>query len=131
MRPTDRRRRAVLVAALSVILSHRAAADLIGTVEDREAADRRSDDAIVEANPVLQRLGTENPELLRDALERLRAPASVPSRRRSLAREALEQESEAFRATLDENPDLARYYRESPEAALDLLHLIREAAKTQ
>ena len=131
MRPTDRRRRAVLVAALSVILSHRAAADLIGTVEDREAADPRSDDAIVEANPVLQRLGTENPELLRDALERLRAPASVRSRRRSLAREVLEQESEAFRATLDENPDLARYYRESPEAALDLLHLIREAAKTQ
>ena len=122
----------MLVAALSVILSHRAAADLIGTVEDREApADRRSDDAIVEANPVLQRLGTENPELLRDALERLRAPASVRSRRRSFAREALEQQSEAFRATLDENPDLARYYRESPEAALDLLHLIREAAKTQ
>ena len=28
-----------------------------------------------------------------------------------------------------ENPDLAELYRESPEAALDLLRLIREAAK--
>ena len=131
MRTMDRRRRAVLVAALTVILSHRSAADLIGTVEVREAADRRSDDAIVAANPVLQRLRTENPELLRDALERLRAPTPVPSRRRALAQEAPEQESEAVRATLDENPDFARFYRESPEAALDLLHLIREAAKTQ
>ena len=129
MRRTDRRRRAVLVAALTAMLSQRTAADLVGTVKVHGTDDPGSDDAIIEANPVLQRLRTENPELLRDALERLRAPAPAPSRRRAFAAEA--PISDADQAMLDENPDLASFYRESPEAALDLLNLIREAAKTR
>ena len=46
-------------------------------------------------------------------------------------REAAEPPDGAQDGLLAENPALADYYRSSPEAALDLLQLIREAAKEQ
>ena len=131
MDTTDRGRRAVIIGAFAVILSHRAAADLVGGDETRPAEDHESDDAIIEANPLLQRLQRENPELLREALERLRTPVPATSSRRTLERDAPKPETEADRAILDENPAFASLYRESAEAALDLLRLIREAAKKQ
>lgn len=64
----------------------------------------------------------------------LRAPESA--HRRSLEApgdtevpDGAEAPDGAGHGILDENPDLADYYRESPEAALDLLRLIREATK--
>ena len=73
-------------------------------------------------------IARERPEVLREILGRLRAPA--PSYRRSLeALDDAEDPGGSQSGVLAENPDLADYYRESPEAALDLLRLIREATK--
>ena len=123
-------RRAVLAGVLTAFLSHGVAADLVGHTQTRTAVAGKSDEALIEANPVLERLGWEHPEALREALDRLRTPAGPePPRRRTLARTAREPETGTESALLAENPDLAELYRESPEAALDLLRLIREAAK--
>ena len=131
METTDRRRRAVIVGAFAVLLSNGAAADLVGRVGTGAADRLESDDAIIEANPVLQRLRRENPELLREVLERLRTAVPARSRRRALGGELPAPATEADRQILDENPAFADLYRESAEAALDLLRLIREAAKKQ
>ena len=117
-------RHAILAAALAALLSPGAAADLIGRANDRATAAGKSDEALLEANPILERLAREHPQALRAILDRLRAPVPKTSRGRTTV---LAPEAES--AVLDENPDLAALYRESPEAALDLLRLIREAAK--
>ena len=124
---TVRGRRAVLVAALAVFLPGRVAADLLGRQEIRAAVAGKADDALIAANPVLERLARQDPALLRKVLGRLRAP--LPSHRRTLAEDRPKPPTAAEDAVLAENPDLAGLYRESPEAALDLLRLIREAAK--
>ena len=133
MRPTTRiahrTLRTALAAALAVFLSHGAAADLMGHTEVRAAVAGKSDEALVAANPALERLGRESPALLGEVLARLRAPAPEPSYRRSLGSDQARPATQAETAVLAENPDLSQYYRESPEAALDLLRLIREAAK--
>lgn len=129
METTDRSRRAVLAAALAVFVPGRAGGDLVGRQERRAALAGKSDDMLIAANPMLRRLAREDPALLREVLVRLRAPA--PSYRRTLTKDRPEPESSAESADLAENPDLAELYRESPEAALDLLRLIREAAKRQ
>ena len=123
--------RTALAAALTVFLSHGAAADLVGHTEVRAAVAGKSDAALIAANPALERLDRESPALLGEVLERLRAPAPEPSSRRSLPLHQPKPATQAETAILAENPDLSQYYRESPEAALDLLRLIREAAKTQ
>ena len=97
--------------------------------EARTTQADRSDDALIAANPILEPLRRNDPELLREVLERLRAPEA--SRSRSLIQGALEPSTAAESAILAENPDLARLHRGSPEAALDLLRLIREAATAQ
>ena len=117
--------RAVWAAVLAVLLSQAAAADLVGYIQDRAAVAGRSDKALIEANPILERLRREYPDALPAILERLRAP--LPSYRRGLERPVPEPKLES--GILAENPDLGQLYRESPEAALDLLRLIREAAK--
>ena len=117
-------RQAVLAAALAALLSPGAVADLVGQTHGRATAAGKSDEALLEANPILEHLAREHPQALRAILDRLRAPVREPSRRR-----ATTLETEAESAVLDENPDLAALYRESPEAALDLLRLIREAAR--
>ena len=66
------------MAAIAVLLSHGAAADLVGHVEVRAAVSGKSDEELVGANPVLERLGRESPALLAEVLERLRAPAPEP-----------------------------------------------------
>lgn len=131
METTDRRRRAVIVGAFAVLLSHGVAADLVSRVGTGAAEGLESDDAIIEANPALQRLRRENPELLREVLERLRATVPAKSSRRALGGNLPGPATDADREILEENPAFADLYRESAEAALDLLRLIREAAKTQ
>ena len=126
---TVRSRRTVLAAALAVLVPIRAVADLVGRDEIRAAVAGKTDDALIAANPVLERLAREEPALLREVLGRLRAQPR--SHRRTLARDQSEPETTADSAVLAENPDLAELHRESPEAALDLLRLIREAAKKQ
>ena len=71
------------MAAIAVLLSHGAAADLVGHVEVRAAVSGKSDEELVGANPVLERLGRESPALLAEVLERLRAPAPEPPRPRA------------------------------------------------
>ena len=70
-----------------------------------------------------------HPNALHEILDRLRSTAVEPSHRRSLERNAPDSGPELQSGVLAENPDLAEFYRESPEAALDLLRLIREAAR--
>ena len=126
-----RNMRTTLVAALAVMLSHGAAADLVGHAEVRAAVTGKSDEALIGANPILKRLGQESPALLGEVLERLRSPVPEPSYSRSLVQDQPKPATPAETAVLAENPDLSQYHRESPEAALDLLRLIREAAKKQ
>ena len=123
--------RTACVAALAVLMSHGAGADLVGSTKVRAAVAGKSDGALIGANPVLERLGRESPAVLREVLERLRSPAPEPSSSRSLVQEQPKPATHAETVVLAENPDLSQYYRESPEAALDLLRLIREAAKKQ
>ena len=116
----SRARWRVPAGLLAALAAHAAPADLVG----REAADH----ALLEANPVLERIARERSEALGPILDRLRAPA--PSSRRSpAAAKPSEPPDRAQDALLAENPALADYLRSSPEAALDLLHLIREATK--
>ena len=117
----SRRRGAVPAGLLAALISQAAPADLVG----REAGDR----ALLEANPVLERIARERPEALGPILERLRAPA--PSPRHGPAAAPSEPPDRAQDGLLAENPALADYVRSSPEAALDLLRLIREATKAQ
>ena len=125
----SRRWRGIVSAGLlAVFASHAAFADLIGRSETRTTVADTTERALIEANPILERIARERPEALREILDRLRAPE--PSHRRSLeAPGDAEDPDSAEHDILDENPVLADYYRESPEAALDLLRLIREATK--
>lgn len=123
--------RTALVAALTVLASHGAAADLVGHAEVRAAVASKSDETLIAANPLLERIEREFPVLLGEVLERLRAPVSEASYSRSLVQDQPKPATQAETAVLADNPDFSQYYRESPEAALDLLRLIREAAKKQ
>ena len=116
-------------AALAALLAHGAAADLVGGTDVRIAIAGKSDEALVAANPVLERLERESPDLLDEVLVRLRAPDAP--RTRTLDQVEPRPATETETAVLADNPDLSDYYRESPEAALDLLRLIREAANKQ
>ena len=111
-------------AAAGLLAALASPADLVGG----EAADR----ALLEANPVLERIARERPEALGPILDRLRAPATSSSPRHGpAAAKPSEPPDRAQDALLAENPALADYYRSSPEAALDLLRLIREATKAE
>lgn len=122
-RAGTKRRLAAVLALVAFLLPQGAGADLVGKVEQRAAVAGRSEAALIEANPLLRRLQGVYPALLREALQRLRTPASGP--RRSLERPAPPPET----GILAENPDLETLHRESPEAALDPIRLIREATK--
>lgn len=91
-----------------------ASADLLGTNEEGRS--------LLAANPVLERIGRENPAALGPIIEKLRELAA--SARRAHAEDGLDPKD---RAILDANPAIEEIYRESPEAALDLLRLIRAA----
>ena len=116
----SRRRGAVPAGLLAALVSHAAPGDLVG----RDAPQR----ALIEANPVLERIARERPEALGPILDRLRAPRPGS---RARAQDRAEAPDGAQGGLLAENPALADYYRDSPEAALDLLHLIREATKEE
>ena len=119
----SRRRMGVPAALLAALVSHAAPADLVG----HDALQR----ALIEANPVLERIARERPEALGEILDRLRAPAPAPRRSPRAQQGAPVQPDGVQGALLAENPALADYYRDSPEAALDLLRLIREATKKE
>ena len=111
------RRRAVPAGLLAALVSQAAPADLVG----RDASQR----ALLEANPVLERIARERPEALGPILDLLRAPRVERATRHPPPAGAEVPPG----GLLAKNPALADYYRDSPEAALDLLHLIREATK--
>ena len=106
---------------LAALAAHGAPADLVG----RDAAER----ALLEANPVLERIARERPNMLDDILDRLRTPVPSPRRSSEEAEPAEPPNNAPMDELFGENPALFDYYRSSPEAALDLLQLIREAAK--
>ena len=119
--------RALMAFILAVLLLPQdAGADLAGKMEQRAAVVGKPDAALIEANPLLRRLQGVNADALREALKRLRSPTS-PSRRSLERPEAAQEEDES--GVLASNPDIEALHRESPEAALDLIRLIREAAK--
>ena len=126
-RERGRGRRVAAAAALALFVAADAGADLVGREATRVATTDRSDAAILAANPVLGSLARTHPELLREAIARLRA--GVSSRARTLVEDDPNPATPDEHVLLAENPDFAEFYRESPEAALDLLRLIREAAK--
>ena len=105
---------------LAALVCHAVPADLIG----HDAPER----ALIEANPILERIAREHPEAFGEILDRLRAP-EPSSRRGPEARGRAEAPDGMSGGILSENPALADYYRDSPEAALDLLRLIREATR--
>ena len=114
--------------AVTGLVSHAAHADLVGRSEGSVIVADTAERALIEANPILERIARERPEALRGILDRLRAP-EPPHRRGSERQDDAEDPSGAPNGILAENPDIADYYRKSPEAALDLLRLIREATK--
>ena len=61
----------------------------------------------------------------------IEAMSPEPSSSRSLVQDQPKPATHAEATVLAENPDLSQYYRESPETDLDLLRLIRDAAKKQ
>ena len=118
----------VSVGLLAVLVFHAAHADLVGRSETSAIVADAAERALIEANPILERIARERPEALREILDRLRAPE--PPQRRSAERlDGAEDPNGAPGGILAKNPDIADYYRKSPEAALDLLRLIREATK--
>ena len=120
-----------LGVALAALLAHGAAADLVGGTDVRTAVAGKSDEALIAANPVLERLERESPAVLDEVLSRLRSPAPYSSYAGTLDQDQPQSATRTETAVLADNPDLSEYYRESPEAALDLLRLIREAANKQ
>ena len=122
--------RPLLICALVFLLAPPAEADLVGRSALPATVADASDTALIEANPFLKLLAGENPELLHDVLPRLRNPPPVAKRRVEVQGE-LAPLTESQEQILEENPDLAKLFRSSPEAFLDLLRLIREAAKKQ
>lgn len=129
--PRRRTGRWSLVGAIvAALLSHGAAADLVGHLQWRLATAGKSDQTLIESNPALQRLARENPDALEEVLVLLRTPMSQAARHRILVEDG-QQGHDDHGGVLARNPDLAQYYRESPEAFLDLLRLIRQAAQQQ
>ena len=121
----------IVAAVLAVLVPQGVDADLKGQAEERAAVAGRSDQALVDANPILKQLQIEHPEVLPVVLERLRTAAPIYRRSLSDGTTDPEQQEQIDDAVLDDNPDFAQLHRESPEAALDLLRLIREATKKQ
>ena len=85
---------------------------------------------------MLRHLQRDRPAVLHKILKRLRAPVSPDDARKLRRRDPKPAPKPAPSpkgqdALLVENPDLGQLHRESPEAALDLLRLIREATRKQ
>ena len=120
----------LLLGSLFLCFALPADADLVGRSAPPITVADAADTALIDANPFLELLAAENPELLRNVLERLGDPLPNATRRAQV-QGAPEPLTESEEQILEENPDLAKLFRSSPEAFLDLLRLIREAAKKQ
>ncbi len=120
----------LLLGALALVVAPPAGADLVGRSAPPIIVADAADTTLIDANPVLKQLAAENPSLLHDVLARLRGPLPKAARRAQV-QVTPEPLTESEEMILEENPDLAKLFRSSPEAFLDLLRLIREAAKNQ
>ena len=130
-RRTGLRRLLAVAALLAGLFPAVASADLTGRQDQRAAVAGRSDAALIAANPVLRQVQRVRPSLLPEILRRLRAPVATRDDRmleRPDPGPAQPPPPEQGQV-LEENPDLGQLHRESPEAALDLLRLIREATR--
>ena len=129
----SRVRGAAFVGVFAAFVSYGAMAELVGTFADRSYPGMsESERALIDANPILRQLVGEHPEALREVLGRLQE-GLPPRGSRSLVSPPTESARKPAAGSEEnvfvENPDLGALHRESPEAALDLLRLIREAAK--
>ena len=122
--------RPLLLLALVFLFAPPADADLVGRSTPPMTSADAANTALIEANPFLNLLASENPELLRSVLGFMRdRPQGV--KRGAQLQGAPEPLTEREEQLLEENPVFKKLYRSSPEAFLDLLRLIREAAKKQ
>ena len=104
-------------------------ADLVGSVRADMGSPRVR--ALIAANPALAALERRRPQVLPAVVERILLLLDRPEGgvRRRLARPpASAPLGTDDRYFISENPALETIYKDSPEAALDLLRLIREAA---
>lgn len=114
-------------ALLAYTLAAPAHADLGAATVTLTGAELR----LVAENPALLRLGEQDPALLRTLLDRMEAAAPTAkdiggALQPDDAAPALSPEDQAL---VDQNPALGQTLRESPEAALDLIRLIKQAAQ--
>jgi hypothetical protein len=122
--------RMAAAALLGMAIAVPAGADLGAATVTLTGAELR----LVAENPALLRLGEQNPATLRAVLDRLEAAApaakdigaALQPDATAAAPPALSPEDQAL---VDQNPALGKTLRESPEAALDLIRLIKQAAQ--
>jgi hypothetical protein len=123
----DRLVRFAAVALLALAITTPAGADLVAPTVTLTGAELR----LVAENPALLRLGEQNPATLREVLDRIEAasPAAKDigaALQPDAAPPTLSPEDQAL---VDQNPALGKTLRESPEAALDLIRLIKQASQ--
>jgi len=120
--------RMATVAWLACMIAGPAGADLSEPTVALTGGELR----LVAENPALLRLGEQDPATLRAVLDRLEAAAPA-----SKSVGAALQPDDAVPPTLsaedqalvNQNPALVKALRESPEAALDLIRLIKQASQ--
>jgi hypothetical protein len=125
------RRRLFVLAVLGVTHAQPAAADLLGVPADRPSFSS-SERSVIRRNAVLHSTLTENPWLVRRALDVLseinagngaaRPSAEPPMSRSSKLGDDFDRQR---------NPDLDKASRASPEALHDLFQLIKQAGSTK
>ncbi len=114
-------------ALLALAIATPAGADLGAATVTLTGAELR----LVAENPALLRLGEQDPATLRAVLDRMEAAAPAgkdigAALQPDAAPPTLSPEDQAL---VDQNPALGKTLRESPEAALDLIRLIKQASQ--
>ena len=123
--PGRRFGRVILMILATLLIPQATGADLIGNVEAPDTNPDRSDAEVIRANPLLVDLVTVRPDLFETVLEYFRTRPDAQLGRKF----DLRQPPDDLADILGDNPDIASLYRESPEAALDLIRLIRDATR--
>jgi hypothetical protein len=118
----------VLLVITPIVALDRANADLIGSLEGAQTltADQM---AILDKNPDLEALEGDNPDIVRAVLGKLTAlRAERSGADETISRGSLDTLTVDDVQLLGRNPALLEIWRAAPEAAVDLLALIRAAA---
>jgi hypothetical protein len=130
------RRRLFVLAVLAAISADPAAAELLG-VPAGQPSFSASERLVIRRNAVLQSNVTQNPWLVRRALDVL-AEIDAGNRAISRATEPPMSRSDPAASSMpgddfdrQRNPDLDRASRASPEALHDLFQLIKQAGSTK